>query len=284
MGTSVHPDAILGPRSLSARLLGHPAVLLGGPRALLLQVAHPLVAAGVVQHSTFERDPYTRLARTFAVMHEIAFGSPRCSAAAAARLAAVHRRVRGVAPDGTPYAAGDPELALWVHATLVDTLLVVEQRYVGELDDGGRDRLYAESCRLAAPLGVPPALVPTDRRAFRAYMVRMEEELLARGVGEDARRIAAHVLHPPPAVRLGPLGPLGARAAARMVQAVTVDLGPRALCRAYGLPEQVDAAAVRHAVALAAGASRLVSPRLPGVVRDPATLVRLTARLARAAA
>jgi uncharacterized protein (DUF2236 family) len=276
----VHPDALLGPSSVSAQVLGHPAVLLGGPRALLLQVAHPSVAAGVVDHSTFDVDPYRRLARTFEVMHAIAFGSPAESAAAARGLAAVHRRVRGTTGAGATYAAGDPELALWVHATLVDTALAVEARYIGELDAAGRARFYDESRRLAAPLGLPEAIVPEDVDAFRAYVTGMQTELFAGPAGADAARIAAGVLHPPATARLGLLAPLGSRAAARLVRLVTVDLGPPAMCRAYGLPERLDAASAKALVATVAGVSRAASPRLPGGLRDPGTLVRITERLA----
>ncbi|HUO47938.1 MAG TPA: oxygenase MpaB family protein [Acidimicrobiales bacterium] len=278
----VHPDAILGPDSVSARVLGHPAVLLGGPRALLLQIVHPSVAAGVVDHSNFDVDPYRRLARTFEVMHAIAFGSPAISAGAAAGLAAVHRRVTGTTAGGEPYAAGDPDLALWVHATLVDTSLAVEQRYIGELDEDGRTRYYDESRRLGPALGLDPASIPPDLGAFRAYVAAKEAELLqAPGApGADARRIARSVLNPPPTARLGPLAPLSARAAARLVRTVTVDLGPPALCRAFGLPERLDFVASRSVVSMVAAVSKLASPRLPGAVRDPGTLVRLTGRLA----
>lgn len=280
MASGVHPDAVLGPGSVSARILGHPAVLLGGPRALLLQVAHPSVAAGVVDHSDFEVDPYRRLARTFEVMHAIAFGSPSASAAAARDLAAVHHRVRGTTGAGVAYAADDPALALWVHATLVDTSLAVERRYVGELDEAGRARFYDESRRLGPPLGLPADLVPADLRAFEAYMADMEASLLAAPVGTDAARIAGSVLHPPATARLGLLAPLGSRTAARLVQAVTVDLGPPALCRAFGLPETLDVATAKTLMGVVSGLSRLASPRLPGSVRDPGLLVRLTARLA----
>ena len=279
MASGVHPDALLGPASVSARVLGHPAILLGGPRALLLQVAHPSVAAGVVAHSDFDADPYRRLARTFEVMHAISFGGPAESEAAARGLAAVHHRVRGTTGAGTPYSAGDGALGLWVHATLVDTAMAVERRYLGELDDEGRARFYDESRRLAAPLGLSEAAVPGDLEAFGAYMASMEAELLDGPAGADAARIARRVLHPPATPRLGLLAPLGARAAARLVRSVTIDLGPPALCRAFGLDEDLDAASAKALVAFAA-ASRAASPRLPGSVRDPGALVRLTAHLA----
>ncbi len=281
MPIGVDRQALLGPGTVAARVLGHPAVLLGGPRALLLQVAHPSVAAAVVAHSSFRADPYLRLARTFAVMHEISFGSPDRSETAAAGLAEVHRRVRGRTDAGIPYSARDPDLALWVHATLIDTALAVERRYLGELDRAGRDRLYEELTRMGPALGVPAGMHPPDRVAFGRYMATMEDRLLGRELGRDSLEIARGVLNPPPAGRLGPLGPVAARSAARLVEAVTVDLGPALLCRAYGLPDPHREPAARLVLGMVAGGSRLTSPRLPAVLRDPGNLVRLTDRLAR---
>lgn len=279
MPPGVHPEALLGPESLSARLLGHPAVLLGGPRALLLQLAHPSVAAAVAGQSSFGADPYRRLARTFAVMTEISFGAPADAAAARSGLAEVHRAVRGTTPAGVAYRASDPELALWVHATLVDTLLAVERRYVGVLDDAGRARLYDESRRVAPLLGVPAAAVPPDLDAFQRYVAGAGAPLLE-AVDDEARALAALVLAPPPNRAFGPLAPPVATASRRLTRAVTVDLGPPALCRAYGLapvPDRRDALLV----AALSRPSRLVSPRLPPTLLDPWRLVHFTGWLAR---
>jgi uncharacterized protein (DUF2236 family) len=278
VSSRVHPEALLGPESVSAQLLGHPAVLLGGPRALLLQLAHPSVAAAVAAQSSFEADPYRRLARTFAVMTAISFGAPADAAAARSGLAEVHRTVRGTTPAGVAYRAADPDLALWVHATLVDTLLAVERRYVGVLDDAGRARLYDESRRVAPLLGVPAAVVPPDLDAFERYVAGAAAPLLE-AVSDEARALAALVLAPPPSRAFGPLAAPAAAAAGRLTRAVTVDLGPAALCRAYGLPpapDRVDALAV----AALARPSRLVSPWLPPALLDPWRLVHLTAWLA----
>src|SRR5436190_14118997 len=111
------------------RVNGEWALLLGGGRALILQVAHPLVAAGVAQHSGYREDPWGRLYRTLDVTTRIVFGDAATSRAAARELRAVHARVRGRADDATPYDARDPDLLLWVWATLVDTSLLVYTRY-----------------------------------------------------------------------------------------------------------------------------------------------------------
>ncbi|MGH9074478.1 MAG: oxygenase MpaB family protein, partial [Acidimicrobiales bacterium] len=231
---SVHPDAMLGPRSVAARLLGHPAVLLGGPRALLLQLAHPLVAAGVADHSDFHDAPFDRLLRTLSAMSTIAFSAPGRADAALEAVAATHRPVRGRAPDGRPYAAGDPRLAAWVHATLIDTALVVERRWLGRLTEGEQARFYRETLALARAFGVPDDGLPPDLAGFEAWMAA---ETAGLSVGERARAMGAEVLHPPLTRAWGPIGLPAERLAPPLLAAVTAELLPARLRRAYGLPE-----------------------------------------------
>src|SRR3954451_23688340 len=101
------------------------AIALSGPRALLMQAAHPLAVSGLLAHSTAVDEPYDRLARTAQVMNTIGFGTRRDADRMTRRVRAMHRRVsgairRGVGPypDGTPYAADQPDLLLWVLFTL----------------------------------------------------------------------------------------------------------------------------------------------------------------------
>ena len=184
--------------------VGREAVLLvGGGRALLLQVAHPLVAAGVAQHSRYEQDPWDRLYRTIAVTTEIAFGDAATSAEAAARLRRAHARVSGAAPDGTPYAANSPELLLWVWATLVDTALLVYTRYVGPLSPEERERYYLEQTRFASACGIPERSWSRTYAGFRDYFeATVRDELHP---STDSRRIAASVLGPGLPLPLRPL-------------------------------------------------------------------------------
>src|SRR3954452_22956360 len=99
---------LFGPGSLTWRVNREGALLLGGGRALLLQVAHPLVAAGVSEHSNFREDPFGRLYRTLDTVTTIVFDSTSDAKEAAERLRRVHTRVKGEAEDGTPYVATDP--------------------------------------------------------------------------------------------------------------------------------------------------------------------------------
>src|SRR5256714_9195655 len=115
---------LFGPDSLTWRVNREGVLLFGGGTATILQVAHPLVAAGVSQHSDYREDPWGRLYRTLDVVTKITFGSTRTSDQAAEQLRKVHERVRGVAtedggsyPAGTRYCALNPDLHRWVPAT-----------------------------------------------------------------------------------------------------------------------------------------------------------------------
>ncbi|HEY7451945.1 MAG TPA: oxygenase MpaB family protein, partial [Candidatus Limnocylindria bacterium] len=122
------------PGSVSWRVDREAVVLAGGTCALLLQVAHPAVAAGVDAHSDFRADPFARLRRTLGASWSIVFGDRSSAERAIRRINAVHELVRGVVPEtGAPYRALDPELLLWVHATLVDTALRMHDRFVAPL-------------------------------------------------------------------------------------------------------------------------------------------------------
>jgi len=170
---------LYGPASEAWRLNREAMLLLGaGPRALLLQLAHPLVAAGVADHSDFRA---TTEART-----EIR------------RLNELHRAI-----EGRGYRARDPELSLWVHATLVDTTIVAHDAWVEPLDRDRRARYYEETLPIGRAFGVPASLLPADLDAFEAYVGRMLAPGGAVRVSGVARELADAVLHPP----LGPVAP-----------------------------------------------------------------------------
>jgi uncharacterized protein (DUF2236 family) len=184
-----------------------------------MQLAHPLVARGVAEHSGFEADPFSRLQRTLDASFTIVFGSADQARRAAKGVRAAHRSVRG---DG--YDANDPELLLWVHSTLVDTALRVHRRFLRPLRPDEAEEYYAQSMRVAEVLGVPLDLQPPDLTAFRAYV---RHQVATLEVSEDARRLAASVLHP----RL----PVVAEPAVILVRNLTAGLLPPPLRRGYGL-------------------------------------------------
>jgi uncharacterized protein (DUF2236 family) len=138
------------------------AMFVGGLRALVLQALHPLAMAGVTAHSGFRGDPWGRLQRTSRFLAATTFGTVDVAEGAVARVRAVHRTVRGVTPDGTPYRADDPHLLRWVHVAEVDSFLQAHLRFgAATLSPEQCDEYVAEAGFVAAKLGViePPSTV-----------------------------------------------------------------------------------------------------------------------------
>ena len=134
---------MFGVESLSWRLRT-PLRFLGLPREILLQLARPEIANAIARNSDFESDPLARFARTIGVVATVRFGSPAEAAATLRRLRDVHAPISGRGPGGDRYVASDPALQFWVLASIVDTTLTIERRYVGALTDEQRDQYYRE--------------------------------------------------------------------------------------------------------------------------------------------
>jgi uncharacterized protein (DUF2236 family) len=200
-------------------------VFAGGGRALLLQVAHPGVGAGVEQFSSYASDPWGRLFRTVDIMMKLSFGSPEVSVRQQRILHAMHRRVRGTTDDGTPYSALDVDLQVWVWATLVDTALMLYERVRAPLSASERDRYYQESKLVAYGCGVPRGACPGTWDDFTAYMDAVVRNDLR--VTRSARAVAATAMTPP---LPGPLAP----AAGVPNRLVTVGLLPPTLREQFG--------------------------------------------------
>jgi uncharacterized protein (DUF2236 family) len=195
-------------------------LLLGGGRALLMQLAHPKVAAGVDEHSDFRRRPISRLRRTIRMIMAVVFGDRDTALAAARTINQVHSRVRGAG-----YDALDPDLLLWVHATLIDTALVTYETFVRPLSPDDAERFYQEMTALGKLLGIPSGKFPVSLADFNGYM-----ESSMRGpvrVERLARELASHVLRP--RLRLVPGG------AMIPFEIVTSGLLPPTLREQYGL-------------------------------------------------
>ena len=197
------------------RRLGNSPVtpFLGGGAAVLLQVAHPLVACGVVEHSGYERDLWRRLSRTLRALYLITFGDREEAEQAGAAVQAVHAQVHGrthrqlgVFPPGTAYSASDPELMLWVHATLVHSSLAAYERFQQPLTLEERRRYHGEMRLVARLFGTPEAVLPRDYREFQAYFDGQVSSSTI-SVTEPAREVADVILAaplPPPLRLLAP--------------------------------------------------------------------------------
>jgi uncharacterized protein (DUF2236 family) len=221
--------------SVSWRINAERIVLLGWSRAILLQLAHPLVAAGVADHSSFRDDGLAaarRLHLTVKAMLALTFGDVRGRAAALDGIMAIHRRVHGHIPAaagrfpaGMPYSAEDPDLVLWVHATLLDSIPLIYEHVVQPLTATDRDAYCADAAIVATDLGARDTEVPRTWDALRNYLDRM----YASGsiaVSAQARELASAVLAPPFAPFVAP--------AAWINRLVTVGLLPRHIRAEYG--------------------------------------------------
>src|SRR3954452_8218983 len=157
---------LYGPGSEAWALNREAMLLLGaGPRALLLQLAHPAVAAGVADHSDFRSDPWRRLQGTLDSYLRIVYGTTTAARAEIRRLNELHRSI-----TGPTYRARDPELSLWVHATLVDSTIVVADRWLEPVSRARRETYYAETRPIGRAFGIPDSLLPADLDAFEGYL------------------------------------------------------------------------------------------------------------------
>lgn len=169
------------------------AMLVGGVRALLIQTLHPLVLAGVVQHSSYRTDPLGRLQRTGAFVGTTTFGSRTESDEMVAAVRAIHNRVSGTAPDGRRYDATDPHLLAWVHCTEADSFLRARLRYGRErLEPSVADRYVAEVGEIGAELGVVDP--PQTRAELRQRLISYRPEL---AVSADTRETVRFLAFPP---------------------------------------------------------------------------------------
>ena len=196
-GTPGDPG-LTGPGSVTWRLSRERVVPLGGLSALLLQLAHPLVAAGVAEHSSFRGDPTKRLMLTLEMLLVTAFGDVRQVDEMTSRIAHIHRFVHGSLPQdtgefrrGTPYSATSPELCLWVYATIVETSLNSYSTFVRSLSRDERAEFYRESAGWGQLYGVGKDVRPASYEEFEDYHAFMLSRLRA---GDQARSIARVIL------------------------------------------------------------------------------------------
>lgn len=238
-------------------------LLAGGARALLLQLANPAVGHGVAEHSDFAERPLDRLHGTLTYLYVIRYGTPDEVKRIAQHVARAHAPVHS-----EEYDARDPELQLWVAATLYDTAVRVAELVYGPLDHAEAQTLLDEGSAVATTLGVPRSAWPATPEAFAAYWQRCEGGL---AVDDVARDVARELLHPS-------TGPWWLRALMPTVRVVTAGLLSPELRGAYNLP--LD----EHRFARLAQLTRAVYPRLPAFVRHGPKQRYLAAFRARAAA
>lgn len=260
-----HDTFYFSPTSALWKVNREQILLLGGARALLLQVAHPLVAEAVCDHSYVFRKPIKRLLRTLELTLALVFGTREEVLDAARTINHTHHPVKGVLseavgqyPKGTPYDAHDPELTLWVYATLVEGALSGYERFVGPLSGAQKDSFFADSMELVSLLGVNKSYLPASYGDLCIYM----EDMIESGkvvVSRRACEIAPFVMAETYPI-LKPLTLPPSR--------ITVGLLPPTLRKQYGFTfsrweaKALDAfcAWTRRSVPFMPGAVRYVSP------------------------
>jgi uncharacterized protein (DUF2236 family) len=255
---SSHCDpGLFGPDSVTWRVDREIAVLFGsGSRALLLQVAHPKVAAAVADHSRYRSDPLGRLRDTLDAIYGFAFEDGERVERIIGRIHDLHARVLGATPEGHGYSALDPHLLLWVYATLIDSSLLAYDTFVGALTPGEREQYYREFRQCGPLWGIPPSDFPDTLIDLRLWMA----DLISGGevrVTAQGRRVGRYILQPPVWWLPPP--------AALLLRLWTVWLLPPTLREGFGYTwgprrEQL----MRR---LSAGSRGLV-PRLPSMLRD----------------
>lgn len=269
---------LFGPGSITWRINREGSLLIGGGAAAILQVAHPLVAAGVGEHSRYQVDPWGRLYRTLDLTTKITFGSAATAHKAARAIAMAHKRVHGELPwdagrfaAGTPYDANDPELQMWVHATLVANSLAVYTRWIGRLTISEQRRFYEEQKTMGEMFGVPAAVQPPTLADFYDYY----DGMLA---SDDLA--STPVLHEVTASIMSPDLPLGGRPLSDAVRLATASLMTPRWREVLGLPWGPHRERLLDASRLV---FRRALPLLPSIAREfPAA--RYANRRVRAAA
>jgi uncharacterized protein (DUF2236 family) len=240
------------------------AVALAGPRALLMQAAHPVAFTGFFLSTGALDDPHGRLRRTAAVLDTILYGRREDADRVTAQVRAVHHRMRGILPGpagsfpaGTPWAADDPDLLLWIIATLADSALLVHERCVGSLGARERQAYWDDHRVVGALFGLPGDDMPATVADLRAYVRDMLEGDVLHIVPQ-ARQLAIDVVMRPPL-------PPAARPLRDLANLVTIGLLPARLRREYGFGwDPVRGLGVRIG---AEYVKRVLLPLMPDAVR-----------------
>lgn len=222
---------ILGPESIAWRLGGDLAVFLGGGRAALLQLAHPMVAYAIDHHSRTRADVLGRFQRTFRHIFAMTFGELDDAIVAARRVHRIHTRVHGEIDldlgawrAGTRYHANDADALRWVHATLVDTTIVVRERLGTTISRDDLDRYTIEMNQFAALFGIPTALLPRTWSDHELYMQRMLRELVVAPCGREMARFL-----------IGRAGDGAQPPLGRLTEVLAAEMLPERLVEQFGL-------------------------------------------------
>jgi uncharacterized protein (DUF2236 family) len=229
---AVRGDGVFGPDSMMWQVHREAALFLGAGRALLLQLAHPWVAAGVADQSQVFTNPLGRFHRTFSTVYTMVFGTRDQALGVARRLYWRHGAVVGTLPEaagtfaaGSAYSANEVNALRWVHATLVETAMLSHDLVLPALSDAQRERYWVETRLFAGLFGIPQQELSADWASFQEYATGMaQSDVLS--VSPAAREIARRIFSGD-ATWVGP---------PRWFRALTAQMLPERLRTAFDLP------------------------------------------------
>jgi uncharacterized protein (DUF2236 family) len=222
---------VFGPDSLTWRINREVVLHSAGPRALLMQMAHPKVAQGVADHSNFREDPYGRAIRTFSTVYSMLFGTREEVSRASARVHSVHKSVEGTLAHssgrhkaGSSYHANDPELLRWVFATLIDSAIFAYDLLVQPLSEQEKALCYQESLQTALLFGLSSEHLPGSWPAFSSWLedTLESDEIVISPIGYELGDILLR-------------GPYGLRPFAPGLRIITAGMLHPKLRQGYGL-------------------------------------------------
>lgn len=193
-----------GPGSMAWKVNREGVIAMGALRALLMQVAHPKVAQGVADHSQFRTKPLSRAYKTMHAQQTIVFGTVDQAVEILMQIYARHAVVRGNLPygDRDAYIANDPILQLWVHATLVDSVMRAYNTFLPQLTREETDQFYRESCLFAKLIGIPEEVIPPTLQEFNIWVEKIttsnqiKVSPTGREIGESLLRLPLPIFWP----------------------------------------------------------------------------------------
>ena len=264
---------IYGPDSTTWRISREVILFLGGGRAALLQLAHPFVAHAIDQHSQTRADPVGRFDRTFRSVYAMIFGDLAHARGASERVRRIHEHIAGTIDEevgafgpGDRYLANDAMALLWVHATIIDSAVLVYEATVGPLSPADKDRYWEESKRFVRLFGVPAGSLPGRWADFQRWFYQtLASDVIA--VGRPARALGSFLMTAPKASAVPVLA---------WYRTMTAGFMPPSLRAPYGL-----AYGSRHRLLHRSSlrALRALYPTLPRRLRDVPAYVEARRRL-----
>jgi uncharacterized protein (DUF2236 family) len=200
---------------VSWRVFANPVSLfIGGVAAVLLELAEPSVRSGVWDHSSFRRDPGTRLKRTGMAAMMTVYGPRSEAEKMIERVVRMHGHVKGITPEGTPYRASDARLLDWVQATATFGFTEAYHRYVRPLSSAEKDLAFAEAEAAALLYGATNA--PRSWAAWEAKLAATAPGLEGSEIIADFMRIMGEA----------PILPLPMRWLQRLLVRAAVEMTP----------------------------------------------------------